>query len=291
MQFKAYQHIERLGRPEVEGILSGNVYIFDKLDGSNVSIYLNDAGEIEVASRNRIVSPADDLRGVLAYVNANPAFKNFFAEHPNLRLFGEWLIPHVVRNYENDAWRKIYIFDVCDGDKYLRYEQYEQLLRLYGIDFIPVIAKLFNPTEELVSRYVDHCTFLISEGLGEGIVVKNYDFVNKFGHTVWAKVKIPKVAPLQKSPPTLPVDGVETQIIDSFLTPELIEKEFSKIIIDNGGEWNIKLFGKLLGCIWHAFISEETFAFIQKFHNPKIDFKLLNRLAVNKVKLVKAELF
>ena len=35
MQYKSYQHIEKLGRDEVEGILKGKCYIQPKIDGTN----------------------------------------------------------------------------------------------------------------------------------------------------------------------------------------------------------------------------------------------------------------
>lgn len=288
MQFKAYQHVEKLGSVEVEGILSGEVHIFDKLDGANVSVYLNDEGKIEVASRNRVISVDDDLNGVCKYIQNRHKFKDFFGEHPELRLFGEWLTPHTYHNYEDNAWRKFYVFDVMDGDKYLTYDQYQTLLDLYEIEYIPRIAKLFNPTEEQVKRYLEHCDFLVSEGLGEGIVIKNYNFVNKFGVTKWAKLVRPLPSKIKK-----PVDtsNIEAHIVDEFLTPELIEKEYAKIVSANCGVWEKKLCGKLIACVWHTFITEETFNFVSKFKGAKVDFAVLSKLATQKIKTVKPVLF
>jgi len=124
--------------------------------------------------------------------------------------------------------------------------------------------------------------------LGEGIVIKRYDFVNRFGRTVWAKLVRPAVKVASRIQRPLTSDAVEPQIIEKFLTPELVEKEFSKLAVDG---WNSKLIPKLLGVVWHAFITEETYNFLRKFHNPKVDFGLLNRLAVEKTKTIKSELF
>jgi hypothetical protein len=38
MSFKKYQHIERYGTDEVEGIDAGLCYVFYKIDGTNSSI-------------------------------------------------------------------------------------------------------------------------------------------------------------------------------------------------------------------------------------------------------------
>ena len=42
MEFKKYQHIEKLGTTEVEGILEGQVSLFYKIDGTNSCIFLKD---------------------------------------------------------------------------------------------------------------------------------------------------------------------------------------------------------------------------------------------------------
>lgn len=283
MQFEKYQHVEQLGRDEVDGILNGTVYIFDKLDGSNVSVYLNDDGEIEVASRNRVIPADNDHYGVRAYILNSPQFQVFFGSYPRLRLFGEWLIPHNIRNYKDDAWRKFYVFDVMVGDRYLSYEDYSGLMINYGIDFIPCITKLKNPTEEFVLACKDNCSFLTSSGKGEGIVIKNYDFVNKYGRTTWAKV----VRPREKLPVKIqsPINGnIESDIIEKYLTPELIQKEQAKIVADVGYSFEPKLIPRLLQTVWHVFISEELFDAVKKFHNPTINFKILNLLVNAKIK-------
>lgn len=289
MQFEKYQHIERLGTAATDGILDGTVYIFPKLDGSNVSVYLNDAGEVEVASRNRVLKIGDDHHGVLQYVLSQPKFKAYLNKHPNHRLFGEWLIPHNIRDYRDDAWRKLYIFDVMDSERYLTYDEYYDDLLNAEINIVKCIDCLVNPTLEQIQTYVDRCTFLM-KGLqpGEGIVLKRYDFVNRFGRVTWAKIVRPR-SNQPKLPRTHITAVVESQIIDEFLTAELVEKEYCKLL--DGRQWEPKLIPRLLGTVWHAFITEETFNFLRKFHNPKVDFGLLNRLAVEKIKSVKAELF
>lgn len=289
MKFEKYQHIERLGTVAVDGILDGICYIFPKLDGTNTSVYLNDAGEVEVASRNRVLNIHDDNRGVCNYVLSQPKFKAYLERHPNHRLFGEWLVPHTVRGYRDDAWRKLYIFDVMDGDTYLPPARYFLELRFYDIDYVPVIDIVESSKPEDFNKYLEENTYLMQDGqLGEGIVIKRYDFVNRFGRTVWAKLVRPVVKVASRIQRPLSSDAVEPQIIEKFLTPELVEKEFSKLATDG---WNSKLIPELFGVVWHAFITEGTFNFLRKFHNPKVDFGLLNRLAVEKIKAIKPELF
>ena len=293
MKFEKYQHIERLGTLATEGILNGEVYIFSKLDGTNTSVYLNDNGEIEIGSRNKTLSLTADNAGSWAKLHNDERFKYYFASHPNHRLFGEWLVPHTVRDYEDNAWRELYIFDVMETDengneKYLRYEDYFAGLYIERIKYIPCITKLKNPTVEEVETWLDKCKFLMKDGKsGEGIVIKNYDFVNQFGNIVWAKIvrNIVKAERSMHKPILNSADVIEYEIVEKFLTAEFIEKEKSKIELEHGG-WEQKLIPKLLGVVWYTFITEEIFNAIKKFRNPKIDFALLNRLAIQKIKQV-----
>ena len=104
-------------------------------------------------------------------------------------------MPHTLKTYSDDAWRKFYVFDVTrdilmDGEVSLRYEIYKPLLENYNIDYIPPICKIENPTYERMIELLDKNTYLIKDGAGtgEGIVIKNYDYRNKFGRQTWAKI-------------------------------------------------------------------------------------------------------
>lgn len=148
MIYQKYQHIERLGTSEVEGILNGTVYLFTKLDGSNMVLFYNN-GVVCGGSRNRQLTIENDNAGSYAYVLSQEKFKKFFEKYPNVYLYGEWLVKHHIRTYEEDAWKKLYVFDVMREDgSYLTYEEYVPMLEEFGIEYIPLIAKLENPTEE-----------------------------------------------------------------------------------------------------------------------------------------------
>lgn len=297
MKFERYQHVERLGSVEVDGILDGIVHVFSKLDGSNTSVYLNDAGDMEVASRNRVLDFDNDNQGVCKYVWSESKFKAYLEKHPNRRLFGEWLVPHHIRNYEDWAWRRLYIFDVVeenpDGSTcYLSYDEYQPELEKFGIAFIPRICTWHRPTTEQIDELKELCKFLVKDGeRGEGIVIKNYNFVNRFGRTVWAKIVCPIAKAAIQMHKTITGAEVEQAIVDYFVTPELTEKEYSKIVNDNGGFFSGKDIPKFLGVMWYTLITEEIFNILRKFKNPKIDFGLLRKLTIAKIKDIKSEVF
>ena len=48
------------------------------------------------------------------FARSNPNIEAFLIEYPYLRLYGESLVPHSIKDYREDAWRKFYVFDVYD---------------------------------------------------------------------------------------------------------------------------------------------------------------------------------
>ena len=299
MKYIKYQHIERLveDNPEINGILDGTVYIFPKLDGTNAQCYLNDNGELKVGSRNRALTLTEDNQGCMAYVVSQPKFEQYLRKHPNHRLVGEYLIKNSIKDYEDDAWKKLYIFDVIEEDeegnaRYLSYEEYVPLLEEFNILYIPLITKLDHPTYEEVMSHVDDCTYLMKDNkVGEGIICKNYSYHNVYGRVTWAKVVRSAFKIAHKAKLPMDVDSIEEKITNDLCTPELIEKEYNKILNDNGGKWDSKCIPRFLGIFWHTFITEECFNMIRKYKEPKIDFRILHKFVIDKIKTVKHELF
>lgn len=288
MKFQAYQHIERLGTDATDGILNGTVYVFPKLDGANASVYLNDNGEIEVASRSRPLKGDNDLRGLKDYVRSNPNFKAYFDKFPKHRLFGEWLVPHSIKNYIPNAWNKLYIFDVMIGNEYIPYADYSKSIIEFDLVYIHATACLFNPSLDSLQSFVEDNNYLMQDGqIGEGIVIKNYDFVNRFGNIVWAKIVRPKHRHEQKVQ-RIATASTESLIVDKFLSPEFVAKEYSKLAVDG---WTSNLIPRLLGTIWYTFITEEIFNIIRKFHNPTINFAALNKLVLARTKQLLPDVF
>lgn len=117
MEFRKYQHIERFGTMEVENIELGMCYIFPKIDGTNSSVWLGDDGLVHAGSRKRELSFENDNAGFMNAITQDHRIVRYLLKHPSHRLFGEWLVPHSLKTYRDDAWRKFYIFDVCvDAD-------------------------------------------------------------------------------------------------------------------------------------------------------------------------------
>jgi len=316
MEFKKYQHIERLGTTEVEGIESGTCYIFPKIDGTNGSIWIDRENNgrpvcaIRCGSRNRELSNEADNAGFIKHIRTELVkYKHFFLNNPNLRLFGEWLVPHSLKTYRDEAWRKFYVFDVVRdlpelpeeqgwGEKfeYLTYEEYKPLMDKYGLNYIPCIAIIENPTHEFLIKQLPCNEFLIKdgEGQGEGIVIKNYDYKNKYGRTTWAKIvtsefKEKHVKEMGTSKKEVGL-VVERKIVTKYCTTALIDKTYAKIVNEQEG-WSSKFIPRLLNTVYYDLIKEESWNFIKEFKNPTIDFKQLLRETTTKIKELKPEIF
>ena len=288
--FVKYQHIERLGVQETENILDGITHVFYKIDGTNGSVWMED-GELKAGSRNRELSLENDNAGFYAYILQSDKYKKFFEQFPNHRLFGEWLVPHSLKTYREDAWRRFYVFDVMDANgKYIPYDHYHRELSEYGIDYIPPLAIGRNITNDNIYHMLEKAgQFLVEDGKGngEGIVIKNYDWENKYGRQVWAKVIANEFKEIHHKEMGAPeINGtqlIEEKIIEEFFTDAFIDKEKAKLELEVDG-WSSQLIPKLLGITFYEFLQEELHHVLKKYKNPTINFMLLNKLAINKVK-------
>ncbi|QKZ15211.1 RNA ligase family protein [Spirosoma sp. KUDC1026] len=184
MSFTKYPHLERFGATEVHQIELGECYVFPKIDGTNASLWIED-GQLQAGSRTRHLTLEQDNAGFYAWAKEQINLLDYFAENPNHRLFGEWLVPHSLRTYRDAAWRNFYVFDVAidtpEGLAFLPYESYRVQLEAHGIEYIPAISKIKNASYEQLVAQLAKNVYLIEDGkgAGEGIVIKNYDYKNR----------------------------------------------------------------------------------------------------------------
>lgn len=297
--FIKYQHVEKFGNINVEGIENGKCYIFPKLDGTNGSVWCED-GNIVIASRNKLLNKDNNNFGFYQYIISNDKINIFFEKYPNLRLYGEWLIPHTLKTYEDSAWNKFYIFDVCEAEndtiKYLHYDVYKPILEEFELDYVVCLASITNPSYDNLCQWMENNTFLIKDGCGngEGIVIKNYEYVNKFGRMTWAKMVLNEFkaqhSRIMGHPDIKGKECVEQRIVDKYVSSDLIEKEYQKIIHDNEG-WDSKKIPALFGRVYNSLIIDDIWAILKEHKNPTINFNKLYSLIIVKIKSEKPELF
>jgi hypothetical protein len=296
--FKKYQHLERFGTTEVEQIELGECFIFPKIDGTNASVWIEN-GIVKAGSRTRELSLEQDNAGFYRWVLNQENLLNYLNENPTHRLYGEWLVPHSLKTYRQDAWRKFYVFDlVCDSFEeitHLNYNNYCHKLDVFNIDYIPPISIINNSNyEQLVNQLMKN-DFLIEDGkgYGEGIVIKNYSFKNKYGRQTWAKIVTSEFK--EKHAKVMGrgvIEGkkmVEEEIAEKYVTLAFCEKEFSKIESVDG--WSSKFIPKLLNVIFYEIVKEESWNFVKENRNPTINFKTLQHFVFSKVREKLPKLF
>ena len=301
MEFRKYQHVERFGTSEVENIEIGTCYVFPKIDGTNSSVWLGDDGMIHAGIRNRELTFEKDNAGFYAAISKDERVMAYLQEHPTHRLFGEWLVPHSLKTYRDDAWRRFYVFDVCvDADnetglEYLPYEVYQPLVAEFGLDYLAPIRIVKNGCLDDFIKCVNENNFLIADGkgVGEGVVIKNYDFYNRYRRQTWAKIVTSEFREKHHKEMGAPVSAnrlVEEDIVDKFVTRAFVEKEYAKIVNANDG-WTSKMIPQLLSRVFHELITEEIWNILKAFKNPTINFNDLNTMTIAQIKRIMPEIF
>lgn len=306
MEFKKYQHLERLGTTEVQNIEYGTCYVFPKIDGTNACLWWHNG--LQAGSRNRHLTIDNDNAGFYQWALQQQNIIKYFEENPHHRLFGEWLVPHSLKTYKEKAWRNFYVFDVCidrkpeeilhEGDhtlNHLHYEDYKPLLEKHNINYIPPISILNNGVYDQFINQLCKNVFLIEDGqgAGEGIVIKNYEYKNKFNRQTWAKIVTSEFKEKHvKEMGASIINGkklIEEAIALQYVTTALVEKEFSKINVEAG--WTSKMIPRLLNTVYYSIVKEDAWEFVKEHKNPTIDFGRLQHFVFAEVKKKKPELF
>jgi len=278
MKFIKYEKIHRLGKEETNGILIGNCFIQEKIDGANTQIWMED-GEIRCGSRNNILESG--FNGFVDYVNEHEGIKRLLTENPEWRLYGEWLVRHTVQ-YNETAYKQFYLFDILVGDKFLTTDEVYAHAIEYDIKTPKLFGYIENPTIEQLQEFVGKSD--LGE-YGEGIVIKNFDFVNQFYRCDYAKLVTEKF----KETNSLVFGGNnkhsesywEMYIVNQFITLERIKKIMHKIQPLIEKKLDFEHTPRIAGTVLNDMITEEAWTIFNKV--PSVNNKLLKNLASRKI--------
>lgn len=259
MQFKPYNKIHALHKEECEGILEGTCYIQEKVDGANASIWLGDDGEIHYGSRSRDLFLANDnFNGFGDWVRSHPHLKEFFATFPEYRINGEWLVRHTI-GYKETSYRKFYMFDIeYDNGVLVDIEFATLLMPQYEIPAVHLHGKFENPTLDFIKSLAGQS--VLGEK-GEGVVVKNLSFRNKFGDINFGKY----VTQEFKEDNGVTFGGnnkfsetyEEMYFVNKLVTLPRVEKTTHKLE-SMEGKLSEKHIPRIMGMVFHDVMSEEA---------------------------------
>lgn len=270
-----YQHVSRLTNDETGGLLDGDVIVQTKIDGANLTIaYTEEKGHI-IASRNNAKSvggePKNGFRGAVEYCLGH---SGLMALSKQYILRGEWLVRHSM-NYPKEYMQHFYVFDVqrYEDHSYLHPDEYIPLLIKHGIKYIPVLARLSNPTMDELAKLAEGPDEFGAEQK-EGVVIKRYDFVNKYGRVQWGKI-VHEGFQLKNKLAFRPknADDITIKFASEVVSQHLVLKVIAKIKAeDPNNDITIRKMPQILGLVWYDVFTEELWDFVKKNKVKEFNF-------------------
>lgn len=236
MEQKKFTDVVRLGhKSTVEVLKEGDsIVIQEKLDGANASFTI-ESGIIHSFSRNRELDESNTLGGFYQYIQDKfNSIKNLLNE--NYIYFGEWLNPHKVK-YEGYE-KQFFLFDIWDkvNEKYLSFEVVKEESVKLGLNLIPVFYEGEYQSFEHLQTFVGKTKLNGKLGdieSGEGIVVKNVSYLDRFGKQLYVKLVTDNFAEVQKQKkPKNPTEFMNTKeyiLAESLATKGRIDKIIYKL--------------------------------------------------------------
>ncbi|MCM3109912.1 RNA ligase family protein [Lederbergia lenta] len=188
-----YQSIVRHGKSGTHLTIEGNPHIViqEKLDGANASFKVEN-GQLKCFSRNAELDEKNGLRGFYQWAHGH-----FKSNKPfeGLIFYGEWLVKHKLSYGENE--NQFYLFDIYDLSKeeYLPYSEIYDAAYQLGLNVIPVFYEGEYKSIEHIQSFIGKST--LGE-IGEGVVVKNVNYRDKYGKQVFTKFVSDEFAEMQK---------------------------------------------------------------------------------------------
>ena len=227
MEFKKYTDIIRHGKNGTHLTIEGNVDIVvqEKIDGSNASFKVVN-GQILAFSRNTELDESNNLRGFYQWTQTLDPSKLL----EGVIYFGEWTARHKIDYKEN--LNKFFLFDIYNEHtlEYVSFSMVEDESKRLGLNLVPVfyIGKALSFEE--IAKFAGQSKLT---DVGEGVVVKNYNYKNKYEAQVFTKivttefqemngVKSPKVTTAKK-------DSFD-QFLDTYMTKARVEKIIHKMV-------------------------------------------------------------
>lgn len=279
--FRKYDKVHRLGKEETDGILQGTVHVEEKVDGANLSIWIDEGGMFHVGSRNNDVTDKG-FNGAVEYVMGHEGIQNLLRTHPTYTLYGEWLVKHTI-DYKATAYKKFYLFDIRDrnADVYMATPMVHEYAERYGIEQVPYLGMFDNPTVEQLKELMGASKF---GDRGEGIVIKQVGFKNQFGDHAYAKI----VSESFKEDNGVVFGGNnkfsdsywEMYVVNKYITLARIEKIMNKVQPEIDKRLDLEHIPRITNSVYHDMLTEEAWEIANKVKT--IDYDILKRIANKK---------
>ena len=280
-----YQHVERMGHDEVCGLLVGDVYTQVKVDGANLTVAYDTEAGLIIASRNNVISvggePSTGFGGAIEFCLAH---KGIMELAENYILRGEWTSRHSI-SYSKEYTNRFLVFDLqrYADMSYLHPNDYQAMLDDLGIEYIPTLSMHTNPDLGELVGLVDGPDQYGADQK-EGIVIKNTDFKNGYGRTIWGKLVSADFKGMNKIAfGACKADPAEVRFASHVVSDESVLKVIHKVS-DEHGKSDIRQMPEVLGRFWYDCFQEELWGFVKEKKVKAFNFRLAQNLIVNGVR-------
>ena len=297
-EVKKYTDVIRLGKSQTENVIQEGDYISitEKIDGANSSFCLDETNQLGIScySHKTLLSEEMRLRGFYDWIEIN-IFPIKIKLNPNYRYYGEWLCSHKVI-YKPEIYNNFYLFSIWDEEKqeYLSDNVVKSEANKFNIQTVTYFYEgKFISFEHLMS-FVGKSDKTLEINKGEGVVVKNVNYKDRFGNQLFVKLVSEKFAEVQKQklPKDPNIDSELTEKIKSVLTIARVDKLIHKLVDDEilQENYNIENMGTILkglgSKVFEDIIKEESELFINDEENKikKIIGKSLPNIVKNILK-------
>ena len=182
MEMKKYMDIVRHGKSGTHLTIEGNprIIIQEKLDGANAS-FKRVGDQVLCFSRNTQLDEHNTLRGFYTWVQENIKPESLVEGGI---YYGEWLVKHKLDYGENA--NKFYLFDIYDEEtgRYINFNLVKSQAKQLNLNLVPVFYQGQFQSIEHIQSFVGKSQ--LGE-IGEGVVVKNVNYEDKYGRQVFTK--------------------------------------------------------------------------------------------------------
>lgn len=229
---KKYRKVLRLGHRETVDVLKegDHIVIQEKIDGANAS-FRRVGNELVAFSRRDQLTPEYTLKGFYNFVQGLDIHIG-----EGFVFFGEWTSPHKIQY--PDHQNKFFLYDIYDLEqkKYLPFEFVKNTGKALGLDIVPVFYEGEYQGFDHLMSFVGKTELggkLGDVEIGEGIVVKNVDYVDKFGKQKFVKLVTDNFREVQKQraprDPKIALTA-EQKFVDATVTEARVDKMLHKFV-------------------------------------------------------------
>jgi hypothetical protein len=231
MTQKKYQDVIRHGKSGTHLTIEGNPHIVvqEKLDGANAS-FKREGDQILCFSRNTQLDEHNTLRGFYNWVQQRFRPTDLLE---GVIYYGEWLVKHKLDYGENA--NQFYLFDIYNThiEEYVSFSMVKDESKRLGVELVPVFYEGQFQSLEHIQSFVGKSDL---GDIGEGVVVKNTSYKNKYGVQQFTKIvsdEFSEMAKVKKQVVKNPNQDSLQQFVDSVVNTARVSKIIHKLVDEN----------------------------------------------------------